>query len=67
MADAWYEPSETKAEADGQQRQPEFALEDEFNLPTYTDGDAPLETGFSEAEVALMDRMNAIKAITDSI
>lgn len=67
MAEAWYEPGEMKAEADGQQRQPEWPLTDEFNLPTYTDGDADDETGFSTAEQALIDRVNEISDIADTI
>ena len=67
MAEYWYEPGDMQAEADGQQRQPEWPQTAEFNLPTYTDDDAPDEIGFSDEEQALIDRVNEIKAITDSL
>lgn len=57
----WYDPQETKNEADGAQRQPEFDPPEE-TLTTETTG--PVANPHYEA---LEDRVNEIKEIVDAL
>lgn len=52
----WYDPSEMKAQADGDQIQPEFA-------PPATPGYDDVETNADPAIQALVDRTNEVAAI----
>lgn len=57
----WYDPDEIKAEADGAQRQPEFA-------PEVIEEDPITEGVLSDEKmVALIDRSAEVKAIVDTV
>jgi hypothetical protein len=58
MAEYWYDPDELKAEAEGAQRQPEFAP-----APEAAD---PEDTSWDDTQ-ALIDRIDELGTIVDGI
>ena len=57
----WVDPDELKAEANGLQRQP-----DDIPVPA-TEGFDEVEGGISDAAQAVIDRVNEVEAIVDTV